>query len=148
MMKKLFSGLFVLLILVVSGCASVPMADPARDAELKTFAPKTDKAALYVFRNETFGAAIKMTVLLDGRILGDTASKTYLYTDLEPGNHRLISKTENDSTLDFTAIAGKIYYVWQEVKMGFFAARSSLQLVDDKTGQAGVMESKLASPQQ
>jgi hypothetical protein len=101
-----------------------------------------------VFRNETMGAAIKMTVLLDGKLLGDTASKTYLYTDLEPGNHKLISKTENDSVLDFNAVAGKIYYVWQEVKMGLFAARSNLQIVDEKTGQAGVVESKLAGPVQ
>jgi hypothetical protein len=147
-MKKLFAALVVLLVMVVSGCASVPMADPARDAELKTFKPKTEKAGLYVFRNETMGAAIKMTVLLDGKLLGDTASKTYLYTDLEPGNHKLISKTENDSVLDFNAVAGKIYYVWQEVKMGLFAARSNLQIVDEKTGQAGVVESKLAGPVQ
>lgn len=147
-MNRMFAGLLVVLALVVSGCASVPMADPARDAELKTFKSKPDTAGLYVYRNETFGAAIKMTVLLDGKILGDTASKTYLYTDLEPGKHRLVSKTENDSSLDFTAIAGKIYYVWQEVKMGLFAARSHLQLVDENTGQAGVLETKLASPVQ
>ncbi len=89
-----------------------------------------------------------MTVLLDGKILGDTAAKTYLYTDLEPGSHRLISKTENDSVLDFTAVAGQLYYVWQEVKMGLFAARSNVQLVDEKTGQAGVLESMLAAPVQ
>jgi hypothetical protein len=138
----------VLFAMLVSGCASVPMGDATRDAELKIFKPKADKAGLYVFRNENFGAAIKMTVLLDGKILGDTAAKTYLYTDLEPGSHRLISKTENDSVLDFTAVAGQLYYVWQEVKMGLFAARSNVQLVDEKTGQAGVLESMLAAPVQ
>ncbi len=130
--------------LIVSGCASVQMGDTQVDAKLKTFTPPKDKAALYVYRNETFGAALKMTVLLDGKILGDTASKTYLHADLEPGKHRLISKTENDSVLDFEAIAGKIYYVWQEVKMGLWQARSQLQMVDEKTGQAGVLESQLA----
>jgi hypothetical protein len=148
MMRKMFAGLLVVFAVLVSGCASVPMGDATRDAELKTFKPKADKAALYVYRNESMGAAIKMTVVLDGKVLGDTAAKTYLYTDVEPGNHRLVSKTENDSTLDFTAVAGKIYYVWQEVKMGLFAARSSLQLVDEKDGQAGVLESKLAAPMQ
>ena len=147
-MKRVFAVLAVAFALMVSGCASVPMGDPTRDAELKTFKPKADKAGLYVYRNESFGAAIKMTVLLDGKILGDTAAKTYLYTEVEPGNHRLVSKTENDSVLDFTAVAGRIYYVWQEVKMGLFAARSNLQLVDEKAGQAGVLESKLAAPVQ
>ncbi len=130
--------------LIVSGCASVQMGDSQVDAKLKTFTPPKDKAALYVYRNETFGAALKMTMLLDGKILGDTASKTYLYAELEPGKHRLISKTENDSVLDFEAIAGKIYYVWQEVKMGLWQARSQLQMMDEKTGQAGVLESQLA----
>ncbi|MBX9905747.1 MAG: DUF2846 domain-containing protein [Burkholderiales bacterium] len=140
-MKKIFAAFCIL---VMSGCASVQMGDTQVDARLKTFTPLKDKAALYVYRNETFGAALKMTVLLDGKILGDTASKTYLYAELEPGKHRLISKTENDSVLDFEAIAGKIYYVWQEVKMGLWQARSQLQMMDDKTGQAGVLESQLA----
>jgi hypothetical protein len=33
--------------------------------------------------------------------------------------------------------------VWQEVKMGAFAARSALHLVDEKTGEDGVKECKL-----
>lgn len=140
-MKSIFAALCML---VMSGCASVQMGDTQVDAKLKTFTPPKDKAALYVYRNETFGAALKMTVLLDGKILGDTASKTYLYAELEPGKHRLTSKTENDSVLDFEAIAGKIYYVWQEVKMGLWQARSQLQMMDEKTGQAGVLESQLA----
>ena len=140
-MKKIFAALCML---IVSGCASVQMGDTQVDAKLKTFTPPKDKAALYVYRNETFGAALKMTVLLDGKILGDTASKTYLHAELEPGKHRLISKTENDSVIDFEAIAGKIYYVWQEVKMGLWQARSQLQMIDEKTGQAGVLESQLA----
>jgi hypothetical protein len=140
-MKQLFAALCLL---VASGCATVQMGDTQADAKLKTFIPPQNKAALYVYRNETFGAAIKMTVILDGRILGDTASRTYLHVELEPGKHRLVSKTENDSVLDFEAIAGKIYYVWQEVKMGLWQARSLLQLVDEQTGQAGVLESQLS----
>ncbi|CAD6548891.1 hypothetical protein LMG28140_04677 [Paraburkholderia metrosideri] len=58
--------------------------------------------------------------------------------------HELVSKTENDSTLNIDAVAGKIYYVWQEVKMGMWAARSKLQPVDDDVGRNGVKESRLA----
>jgi hypothetical protein len=141
------AALAVLLVLL-SGCASVPMADPAQDTKAKTFTVPADKAALYVYRNESMGGAIKMTVLLDGKLLGDTAAQTYLFSEIAPGNHQLISKAENDSTLNFQAIAGKIYYVWQEVKMGLMYARSQLQMVDEKTGQAGVLESKLVAPGQ
>lgn len=145
-MQKVLILALVVLTLAMGGCASVPMGDPQADAALKTFTPKPGKASLYVYRHETFGAAIKMTVLLDGRLLGDTASKTYLYAELDPGKHQLISKTENDSVLDIEVAAGNNYYVWQEVKMGMFAARSFLQKVDDKTGQDGVLQCKLAAP--
>jgi hypothetical protein len=37
----------------------------------------------------------------------------------------------------------KNYFVWQEVKMGMFAPRSLLQLVDEGKGRAGVSECKL-----
>lgn len=131
-------------LLILAGCASVPMGDPQRDAELKTFSAPQEKAAIYVYRNESMGGAVKMPVTLDGKVLGDTAAKTYLYSEVDPGRHQLVSKAENDSTLDVDTVAGKIYYVWQEVKMGIMYARSKLQLVDDTTGQDGVKESKLA----
>ncbi|NTX26889.1 DUF2846 domain-containing protein [Burkholderia pyrrocinia] len=129
---------------ILAGCASVPMGDPQHDAELKRFSAPQEKAAIYVYRNESMGAGVKMTVMLDGKTLGDTAAKTYLYSEVEPGRHQLVSKAENDSTLDVDTVAGKIYYVWQEVKMGIMYARNRLQLVDDTTGQDGVKESKLA----
>jgi hypothetical protein len=145
-MKKLLLAALATWTIFLGGCASVPMADPAQDAALKTFTAKPGKSAIYVYRNETFGAAIKMTVLLDGKLMGDTASKTYLYAEVDPGKHQLISKTENDSVLDLDTVAGQVYYVWQEVKMGVFAARSFLQKVEADKGQPGVLESKLAAP--
>src|SRR4051794_28693902 len=103
-MRKAVTGLLAALAMLFAGCAAVPMADPAMDAEMKTFAPAPEKVRLYVYRNESFGAAIKMPVVLDGKILGDTAAQTYLFAEIEPGNHQLVSKTENDSTLDWNAV--------------------------------------------
>ena len=120
------------------------MGDPQRDAELKTFSAPQEKSAIYVYRNESMSGAVKMPVTLDRKIQGDTAAKTYLYREVKPGHRQLVSKAENDSTLDIDTVAGKIYYVWQEVKMGIMYGRSKLQLVDDTTGQEGVKESKLA----
>jgi Protein of unknown function (DUF2846) len=131
-------------LLIMAGCASVPMGDPQKDAALKTFSAPQEKAAIYVYRNENMGAAIKMPVALDGKILGDTAAKTYLYTEVEPGSHKRVPKTKHSSKLNVDTVAGKIYYVWQEVKMGMWTARSRLHLVDDEAGQNGVRESKLA----
>uniref|UniRef100_UPI0005A8FA6C DUF2846 domain-containing protein n=1 Tax=Paraburkholderia kururiensis TaxID=984307 RepID=UPI0005A8FA6C len=104
------------------------------------------KAAAYVYRNEALGAAVKMDVSLDGKPIGKTGAKTYLYEEVAPGHRQLVPKAENDSTPDFDAVAGKAIYVWQEVKMGIVYARNKLQLVDEQTGQAGVKESKLTVP--
>lgn len=133
----------LLLTALLSGCASVPMASVERDSAAKSFATKPDKANIYVYRNESMGAAIKMPVALNGKLVGDTAAKTYMLLEVPPGNHTLVSKTETDSILSLTAAPGKNYFIWQEVKMGMFAARSSLQLVDEEVGKAGVAECKL-----
>jgi outer membrane biogenesis lipoprotein LolB len=48
-------ALLVLLVVVslLTGCASVPMASVERDAQAKSFTVKSDKANIYVFRNES-----------------------------------------------------------------------------------------------
>ena len=44
---------------LLSGCASVPMADATADAQAKQFVAPKDAANLYIYRNETFGTAGK-----------------------------------------------------------------------------------------
>jgi starvation-inducible outer membrane lipoprotein len=57
MLKMLAALAFALL---MTGCASVPMGDARQDSALKTFpAPRPGTAGIYIYRNETFGAAIK-----------------------------------------------------------------------------------------
>jgi len=128
---------------VMTGCASVPMASGERDAQTKTFTVKPDKANIYVYRNESMGAAVKMDVDFDGKPIGQTVAKSYFALEVAPGKHTLISKAENDSVIDIAAEAGKNYFIWQEVKMGVLYARNKLALVDDATGKAGVSECKL-----
>ncbi|BCO29502.1 hypothetical protein MIZ03_4425 [Rhodoferax lithotrophicus] len=126
------------------GCASVNMGDAQQDAALKTFAPVKDKTGVYIYRNESMGAAIKMNVELDGQAIGQTAANTYLYKEVTPGKHTITSRAENDSSIEVDAQPGTLLYVWQEVKMGILGARSKLQIVDQAQGQKGVQETKLA----
>jgi hypothetical protein len=143
MLKKLMTVCALVLVVLASGCASVPVASPERDVAAKTFTVKPGKANIYVYRNETMGAAIKMPIALNGKLVGDTGPKTFLLLEVSPGNYTIVSKTENDSTLTVNAAAGRNYFIWQEVKMGLFAARSALQQVDDATGKAGIADCKL-----
>ena len=129
--------------LLLVGCASVPMAPADQDAKAKQFTTVSNKSNLYIYRNENFGRAIPMTVSINGKVLGQTAAQTYFWLQLTPGQYNLESHTEHVSALILSAEAGKDYFVWQEVKMGLWAARSQLQQVDEKTGRDGVLESKL-----
>ena len=143
MLKKTLALCALSVLVLASGCASVQMASSEQDTAAKSFAVKPDKANIYVYRNETMGAALKMPVALDGKLMGDTASKTYLLLEVNPGSHTVVSKTENDSSVTLNTVAGRNYFLWQEVKMGLLMARSNLQEVDEATGKAGVAECKL-----
>jgi hypothetical protein len=126
------------------GCASVPMGDPKQDAALKTFTVPADKAGVYIYRNESMGAAVKMDVEVDGKPIGQTVAKTYLYKELPPGKHSISSKAENTDTLEIDVKPGTLSYLWQEVKMGILYARNKLHLVDEAEGKKGVLETNLA----
>ena len=131
-------------LLCLAGCASVKMGDAGKDAAAKTFVAPKDGAGIYIYRNETMGAAVKMDVALDGSPIGQTAAKTYFYREVRPGKHVVTSVAENSESLEIDAEPGVLYYVWQEVKMGILRARNKLQLVDENVGKQGVLESKLA----
>ena len=141
-MRKALIGL-LMGVGVLSGCASVAMVDPQRDAAAKTFVAPADKAGLYVYRNEFIGSAVKMDVAIDGKDVGQTVAKTYLYKEVAPGKHMVTSKAENTDTLEIETQPGTLTYIWQEVKMGFMYARNKLHLVDTEEGQKGVRETEL-----
>ena len=131
---------------VLAGCASVPMASLDQDAAAKKFEVPAAQSRIYVYRNESIGGAVPMTVSLNGRVMGRSAMQTYFMWDVPPGKHTITSHAEDVSNLTLETAAGKAYYVWQEVKMGMWFARSLLQQVDEKTGRAGVLECRLAAP--
>jgi hypothetical protein len=127
---------------ILAACATVPMAPPEADAKAKTFIVEPGKANVYVFRNESFGGAITMTVALNGKVMGQTGPKTFFLWQVDPGKHEIQSIAENTSTVSLDVEPAKNYFVWQEVKMGFWMARSALQVVDEATGRKGVEECK------
>ena len=142
-MRRLMAVAATVMAMLLSACASVPMASVQQDAKAKEFTPAPDSAGLYIYRNESFGGAVSMTVWINDTVIGPTAAKTYYKFDVKPGKYKITSHAENESTLSVDTVAGRNYFVWQEVKMGLWKARSLLQQVDEKTGRAGVMESKL-----
>jgi hypothetical protein len=135
--------LMALAALTLAGCATPPTATPDLDAAAKTFAVPPGKANIYLFRDEVLGGAIAMDVYLNGKLMGQTGPTTYFKFEVLPGRYSILSKAENDSSIDVQAEAGRNYFVWQEVKMGMLYARNLLQQVDEQRGRAGVAQCKL-----
>lgn len=137
-------GLLVVLALLSGGCASVPMGAADDDARAKDFSIRPDKATIYLYRDELLGFAFVMTVALNGRRAGQTVGQTFLRWEVDPGVQEIASYTEDIASVKLNAEAGKSYYVWQEVKIGFWAAQSTLHEVDESIGRQGVVKCRLA----
>jgi hypothetical protein len=127
------------------GCAAVPMASVDEDASAKLFQVKPGKSNIYLYRNETFGAAVAMTVSLDGKVMGRTGPQTFFLWEVDPGPHVIASHTENLSRITIDAKEGRNHYVWQEVKMGMWQPGSLLQEVKEGEGRKSVLECKRAT---
>lgn len=134
-------GLILSLILMY-GCASINSASPELDASAKKFEKNPSTSQVYVYRNETLGAALSMPVTVDGELAGTTGPNSFFKFDLPAGKHTLTSQGD-ESTIDIDTENGELYFIWQEVKMGAFSGGSHLQLVDEEKGKKGVSECKL-----
>lgn len=136
-----------LAITALAGCASVPMAEKHIDAQAKEFGVSPDMSRIYIYRNEYFGAAVKMPVVLDGKVLGKTVAHSYLFAEVVPGRHVITADGENTDMLKLVTKPGQNVFVHQQVKMGIGAARSAMSVVMEAEGRAGVLECEMIEPQ-
>ncbi|MBB5017583.1 hypothetical protein HNQ59_000852 [Chitinivorax tropicus] len=137
--KGIIAATTIIAAALVSGCASINKAPASLDAEAKSFTTNTSHAQVYLYRNETLGAALSMPVTVNGKLAGSTGPHSFFKFNLPEGKHTFTSQG-NESTLEIDTKNNKNYYIWQEVKMGVLSGGSKLQLVDEATGQAGVKE--------
>ena len=149
MFKNVAIGLTLVATLILSGCASVPMGPKEQDTALKQFAaPASEKAGVYIYRNTFGGQALKKTLTLDGKVIGETANKVYFHTAVTPGNHTLGTESEfSDNTIPLVVEGGKNYFVEQYIRMGVFVGGAVLKVVSEAEGKAAVLQCALAEPQ-
>ena len=132
------SQLALLATVLLSGCASIQMGDPAKAAELKKFQAKEGVAQIYVCRNgNLLGGAIRVRIEIDRKPQATIAMNTFSYTELQPGKHVIVAKTpEHDSVMDFTVAAGQQRYFQTWVVPGVFAARGVIDEIKAADGRA------------
>jgi hypothetical protein len=141
-LRNIFSWVLLAALATLWGCATVDKAPASADSSAKQFTAVPGASVVYLYRNESLGAALSMPVTVNGKLVGNTGARSYFRMELPAGTHNLTSQGDG-SKLALTTEPGKVYYVWQEVKMGVLSGGSKLQVVPDDVGKKGVMESAL-----
>lgn len=104
-----------------------------------------DEAVIYIIRSERVGGAIPLDVLIDGKRLGATVSRSYLQAVLPPGTHVVESWGDIRSTLEVELKPGTITYVSQVVEVQYLTSpRTRLRVVNAAQGREWVQDLKAA----
>jgi len=135
--------------LLISGCASVNMASKEESSRAKEFKqPGPGHAGVYIYRNSSFGSALKKNLWIDGKCLGESAPHVFFYTEVEGGRtHKVQTASEfspNDLELMFEP--GRIYFIRQYIKMGVFIGGAGLEQVPEAQGREDIRNLEMATP--
>lgn len=143
-MKKLVSILFLGLLLV--GCAKTPLDTAENDRIAKEFnPPKKGNVGLYIYRDSIFGSALKKTLYIDDKFIGESAPRVFFYKQVKPGIHKISTESEfSNNHLKIHTEANKNYFIRQYIKMGVFVGGANLEQVSEEKGKQAINKLKLA----
>jgi hypothetical protein len=106
-------------------------------------ATPTDRAAVYVYRPGSMGAAISPNVQANGVPLSDLPAHGYFVYDAKPGELTLTAHTEATTSITLDVKAGETYYVKGSLGMGFFVGHPHLVVVTKDVGESEIKDCKL-----
>jgi hypothetical protein len=127
---------------MLTGCASTITPDEMKSA-IKDFdlpvLPQIGKAVVYVIRPSNAFKQDSFKVYIDDKHrkseIGYTKGLQYIYFNIEPGRHTILSKAENWAEKVINVQAGEIIYIQQVPKRGTMTARNSLYAPFDYQGK-------------
>jgi hypothetical protein len=125
---------------ILAGCASTPEASPGNDADAKRFEPAPNAAIIYIYRPTGSGNGIS-TIWLDGRLVGETLSRTYFRVAVRPGRNRITASGGDAGRLEIDTKADGVYYVETRVA-GETQSESNtfFRSVAPATGRTAILE--------
>lgn len=123
------------------GCASTKqyVAIPNQSAIVEN----PEKARIYVLRPVSIGGMVPMEVQDGEIVVGETGPRGALCWERDPGPADITSHAENVDFLRIETEKGMVYYLLQKVKMGFFVARTKLELLMKDEGPETLQKCKL-----
>ena len=132
---------------VLGGCAPFPWAGAQVDAVAKKFPVKKGAAILYIYRETRGAPTTGVDVFIDVRKLGWMPTRSYFAVVVPPGKHilrsRMVDEEGDDAALDLVAAPGVDYFMREEVTVGLFEKKHTLQFVHDDVGKAAVAKCRL-----
>ena len=140
--RALFTA--VLLVLLLSGCASGP-----KYAEVVLTIPSLtpSQGRIYFYRPSAFGAAVQPDINLNGQKVGTAKPHGFYFVDRAPGNYEVTAATETEKKLTFTLEPGQARFVRLKIQMGVFVGRIVPELVDKAEAEGELKElSFIAEP--
>ena len=140
--------LLVPILVIVSGCASVPLETAQINKVAKQFDPPSDgKAGLYIYRNTFYGGAAHTDVMVDGHCIGSSAPYVFFYEEVEGDkSHKVSTESEfSPNDLIVKVKSGMHYFIRQYIKFGVFVGGAGLELVDEEKGKKEVSELDMAT---
>ncbi len=134
--------LTALILLLLGGCASVPIVPVRFDQEAKRFLPPTEGAGIYVLRSkDIIGSSVLFSIQLDDQLAGRVAPGTYLYGPIPPGRHTLTATgglPPKVASLAFSAELGSLHFF----KVGPGWAGLTLQHLSEEEGKGQLAEAQ------
>ena len=122
----------------LSGCAVVVILNMEQEQRAALFLVPPDKAVIYFFRDEANNDALPLALSVDGNAVGETLPTRFLFYEVEPGHHVLVSAGAPSDSIALDTEAGKMYFVGQEVGCDATHLRLHLHTVDPAAGRARV----------
>ena len=145
---KFKSIICISIVALLAGCASVKMESKDASDKLKQFGPPSvGNSGLYLYRDSSFGAALKKDIQVDGKCVGKSAPNVFFYTEVAGGKVHAIS-TESEfspNTLALMTEAGKNYFIRQYIKFGLLIGGADLEAVSEEKGKLAVSQLELAA---
>ncbi len=143
----MFRVRWVLLVLVLAGCAQLPPSP--QEIEAKRFEPAPGKSVIYLVRDDPDFTDTGASVVLDDSVMGTTYPGTFFRWVVEPGPHQIRGFAGDSGAYSLSTGPDRIYFVQQRVTrfLPMPSAQSYFQLVPEHHGRAAVLRSVLAGGQ-
>jgi len=144
-MKK--AVVYILLLMGLVHCSSVPLENSARDQVAKQFLVKPDRANIYIYRNKFVGGFYKYPISVNGRALGVVSSSTYYVLAVKEGLYKIKESYSWPVEYSLSVKNGRNYFIFVDTAMGFFSPNISIKEQDESDGRDSVLSRSLAQRQ-